>query len=254
MTLGRSYGSSCRAGLWACARGASHGELFSHREEGELELACVLRPQVGMGSLSGVPYVAALGACEGLEQLGVAGVGVGWPADVVREDGAGLVAHVRTSAGYAEGMFVVCSLSFDVAGGAHADALPADEQVAGAVCSAILARVDAWAAAVGAGRAVAGPLAPVLSDYFDRVTLMGKPVELVYPNGRVAMRGTLAGVDVWGRATMRNELASLAARSRSRPSRRPSARRSRGGVSPRRGLLAVASAAGGAISRGCHAA
>ena len=107
--------------------GAPHGELFSHREEGELELACVLRPQVGMGSLSGVPYVAALGACEGLEQLGVAGVGVGWPADVVREDGAGLVARVRTSAGYAEGMFVVCSLSFDVVGGAHADSLPADE-------------------------------------------------------------------------------------------------------------------------------
>ena len=190
-------GVAAEQALGRAREGASHGELFSHREEGELELACVLRPQVGMGSLSGVPYVAALGACEGLEQLGVAGVGVGWPADVV---------HVRTSAGYAEGMFVVCSLSFDVAGGAHADALPADEQVAGAVCSAILARVDAWAAAVGAGRAVAGPLAPVLSDYFDRVTLMGKPVELVYPNGRVAMRGTLAGVDVWGRATVRNEL------------------------------------------------
>lgn len=186
--------------------GAPHGELFSHREEGELELACVLRPQVGMGSLSGVPYVAALGACEGLERLGVSGVGVGWPADVVCEDGTGLVARVRTSAGYAEGMFVVCSLSFDVAGGAHADALPADEKVADAVCGAILARVDAWAAAVGAGGAVAGPLAPVLSDYFDRVALMGKPVELVYPNGRVAMRGTLAGVDVWGRATVRNEL------------------------------------------------
>lgn len=186
--------------------GAPHGELFSHREEGELELACVLRPQVGMGSLSGVPYVAALGACEGLERLGVSGVAVGWPADVVSENGAGLVARMRTSAGYAEGMFVVCSLSFDVAGGAHADALPADEKVAGVVLGAILGRVDAWADAVGAGRAVAGPLAPVLSDYFDRVALMGKPVELVYPNGCVAMRGTLAGVDVWGRATVRNEL------------------------------------------------
>ena len=175
-------GVAAEQALERAREGAPHGELFSHREEGELELACVLRPQVGMGSLSGVPYVAALGACEGLEQLGIAGVGIGWPADVVREDGAGLVARVRTSAGYAEGMFVVCSLSFDVAGGAHADALPTDEQVADTVCSAILARVDAWAAAVGAGRAVAGPLAPVLSDY------------------------SLAGVDVWGRATVRNEL------------------------------------------------
>lgn len=186
--------------------GAPNGELFSHREGGELELACVLRPQVGMGSLPGVPYVAALGACEGLERLGISGVAVGWPSDVVREDGTGLVSRVRTTAGYAGGMFVVCSLAFDVEGGAHAGALPDDEKVADAVCGAILDRVDAWAAAVGAGRAVAGPLAPVLSDYFDRVALMGKPVELAYPNGRVAMRGTLAGVDVWGRATVRNEL------------------------------------------------
>ena len=126
-------GVAAEQALGRAREGAPHGELFSHREEGELELACVLRPQVGMGSLSGVPYVAALGACEGLEQLGVAGVGVGWPADVVLEDGRGLVARVRTSAGYAEGMFVVCSLSFDVAGGAHADALPADEQVVDAV-------------------------------------------------------------------------------------------------------------------------
>ena len=138
--------------------------------------------------------------------MGVSGVAVGWPADVVLEDGTGLVTRMRTSAGYAEGMFVVCSLSFDVEGGVHADALPDDEKVADAVCGAVLGRVNAWAAAVGAGRAVAGPLAPVLSDYFDRVALMGKPVELVYPNGRVAMRGTLAGVDVWGRATVRNEL------------------------------------------------
>ena len=35
--------------------------------------------------------------------------------------------------------------------------------------------------------------------------LMGKPAEVVYPNGKVAMRGTLVGMDVWGRATIRNE-------------------------------------------------
>lgn len=197
------------AAEWAIERareGGAHGGLFSHREDGELELACILRPQVGMGSLSGVPYVAALGACEGLEQLGASGVGVGWPADVVSEDGTGLVARVRASAGYAGGMFVVCSLAFDVEGGAHAAELPGGDRVADAVCGAILARVDAWARAVGAGGTMAGPLAPILSDYFDRMVLIGKPVELVYPNGRVAMRGTLAGVDVWGRATVRNEL------------------------------------------------
>ena len=86
-------GVAAEQALGRAREGAPHGELFSHREEGELELACVLRPQVGMGSLSGVPYVAALGACEGLEQLGIAGVGIGWPADVVREDGTRLVAY-----------------------------------------------------------------------------------------------------------------------------------------------------------------
>ena len=45
-------------------------------------------------------------------------------------------------------------------------------------------------------------MAPVLSEYFDLVALMGKPAEAVYPNGNVMARGTFAGVDIWGRATL----------------------------------------------------
>ena len=68
--------------------------------------------------------------------------------------------------------------------------------------SAVAARVGAWEAQVVAGRAAAGPLAPVLSDYFDLVALMGRPAEAVFPNGNVMARGTLAGMDVWGRAML----------------------------------------------------
>ena len=35
---------------------------------------------------------------------------------------------------------------------------------------------------------------------------MDADVEVVYPNGRVFCRGRLVGVDVWGRATVRNAL------------------------------------------------
>lgn len=183
---------------------------MTHREGNELELAVVLRPEVGMKDVSGVPYVVALGACEGFDVLGIGGVGIGWPSDVVCE--RGLIAPVRASAGYAEGIFVVASLELDLgglgrgegAGEAQAET-PSEQAVIDALAGSVISRVNLWADDVRAGRAVAGPLGPVLSEYFDRVLLMGKPVEVVYPNGNVALRGTLAGVDIWGRATITNE-------------------------------------------------
>ena len=47
-----------------------------------------------------------------------------------------------------------------------------------------------------------GPLAPVLSDYFDALFGMGEAVEVLRA-GRVVAEGTLVAVDVWGRATVR---------------------------------------------------
>ena len=52
---------------------------------------------------------------------------------------------------------------------------------------------------------VAGPLAPLLDDYFDTMDAANERVEVVYPNGRVAARGVLAGLDVWGRASVRTD-------------------------------------------------
>ena len=96
-------------------------------------------------------------------------------------------------------MFVVCSAGVELA----PFAAMASGELAHAVCSAVALRVDAWAADVSAGRGAAGPVAPVLSDYFDALALMGRSCEVVYPNGRVATAGTLTAVDVWGRATVR---------------------------------------------------
>ncbi len=81
--------------------------------------------------------------------------------------------------------------------------VPTFDELAAAIRNHVVARVDAWAADVCAGRAVAGPLAPILSEYFDALPLMGREVNVVYPNGNVAATGTFCAVDVWGRATVR---------------------------------------------------
>ncbi|MBM6774685.1 hypothetical protein [Olsenella profusa] len=155
-----------------------------------LQVATVtLRPGVPMGFVTGVPFVAALAVAQAF------GGRVSWPHAVTSAEGEPLVL-VRARAGYDdEGVFVTCDL--EPAGEVDLPSEPAAlERV---VCDA----VDEWAAAVSAG-AAAGPLAPVLGDYFDALLGMGEPVEVVR-GGRVIGRGELAGVDVWGRATVRLE-------------------------------------------------
>ncbi len=171
-------------------------------DDGALTVEFVCRPAVGMAYLTGVPYAAALGVADALEAAGFAGVGVVWPHDVSGEKG--LLARVSTSAGYGEGMFVVCRAV--VADVAQAGVAPEDaERLGNTVAEAASAQVAAWEASIAAAGKAATPLGPVLNEFFDRMPLMGKPVEVVYPNGRVAMRATLAGMDVWGRATVKNE-------------------------------------------------
>lgn len=146
-----------------------------------------VRPTVPMGHVTGVPFVCALAAAHEL------GGRVSWPHDVVDQSGSRL-ARVRCRAGYDGGVFVSCQIAPEEAADADPTALEA----------AARAAVDAWAADVAAGRAAAGPLAPVLGDYFDALLGMGGQVEVVRA-GHVVARGELAGVDVWGRATVRLE-------------------------------------------------
>ena len=145
-----------------------------------------LRPAVPMGHVTGVPHVCALGVAREL------GARVRWPHEVVTASGEPLVS-VDARAGYDdEGVFVRCDLAWDAERGFDAAAL---ERAASEA-------VGAWAQGVAEGRAAAGPLAPVLSDYFDALLGMGEQVE-VLRGERVIGEGTLVAVDVWGRATVR---------------------------------------------------
>ena len=69
----------------------------------------------------------------------------------------------------------------------------------------IIARIDAYEAAVVQGRAAAGPMAPVLSEYFDMVPMLGKYVVALTPDGTPAQVATFGGIDTWGRAVLVDE-------------------------------------------------
>ena len=144
-----------------------------------------LRPTVPMGHMTGVPHVCALGIARELEAR------VRWPHEVVGRDGEPLVS-VDARAGYDEGgVFVRCDLAWDTERDLDAAALE----------NAAREAVRVWERSAAEGRAAAGPLAPVLSDYFDALLGMGERVE-VLRGDRVIGEGTLVAVDVWGRATV----------------------------------------------------
>lgn len=212
-------------------------------ETGDVSLALIARPAVRMGDFHAVPFVAAMGARDGLAALGAAkSVGIRWPHDLVcaAPDFNDELATVSVKAGAGEGgMFAVVALELrasafaglelcapsadaaaDICDGGAVEAVtgavdgtaPADAgvspladpaAVAPQLAAAILARIDAWAAALANNRAVAGPLAPVLGEYFDMVPALGHRAAAVSPNGHPLAIGTFAGVDVWGRATIK---------------------------------------------------
>ena len=228
--LGRSgapHGSAVAARAQASGRGR-RGHVWES-PEGGLYLSVLLRPEVPMQQLMGIAAVGAMGVVDALRALGAPGVALKWPNDVVAgpEPGAGKLAGVLAEAGYGEGgVFAVFGVGVNLvrgdgiddlsgcgtarplapaylaetmAGGAD---LPAFETLARTVRDAVVARCDAWSAEVRAGHAAVGPLAPILSEYFDRVPLLGHQVTALLPDGRVACQGVFAGIDVWGRATV----------------------------------------------------
>ena len=81
----------------------------------------------------------------------------------------------------------------------------ADEALIEALTAAVLTRVDAWAVAANTPQGAAGPLAPVLGEYFDMVPLLGRQVAAVSPNGLPLAVGVFAGLDIWGRATIKTD-------------------------------------------------
>ncbi len=159
-----------------------------------------VRPQVPMGAFHALGYVCAMGAAEGLRAVGVSFAGIGWPHDVVDVRTYRPLLKLQMHAGYNKGMYATCTVLAAQQVGLLRDM--SDEELAQTLQEGIEARVSSWEQQITSGAGAAGPLAPVLSEYFDMVPLLGNPAMAVYPNGNEMERGTFAGVDIWGRATL----------------------------------------------------
>ncbi|WP_154026644.1 biotin--[acetyl-CoA-carboxylase] ligase [Olsenella uli] len=242
MALGRAGAphGSCVASHEQTEGRGRRGHVWGSPSTG-LYLSILMRPNVPMSHFMGLSAVCGLGVLDALHSLGATRAALKWPNDVVvpelGEDGEPLesgaarkLCGMLMEAGTGEGgMFAVAGIGVNLMlpklGGnlgsvnplkpaQLSDAVGADDEgnplpvpgfdeLAHAIRNHVIARCDAWAAEVNAGRAVAGPLAPILSDYFDSLPLMGKHVRVVYPNGNVMGLGTFVAVDVWGRATVK---------------------------------------------------
>jgi biotin-(acetyl-CoA carboxylase) ligase len=160
---------------------------------GDVQLT--VRPAVPMGFLVAAPAIAAMGVVDAASASGSDELGIYWPHDVVVAAEGTPVCAVSARGGYDDqGVFV----RIDLTPSGGASALPAEANLE----DAVRARFDQWERDVSNGRSAGGAWASFLSDYFDREPRLGKRVEVIYPNGRVAATGTFAGLDVWGRATV----------------------------------------------------
>ena len=232
---GAPHGSAVAARVQTAGRGRRGHVWESPR--GSLYLSCVLRPSVPMHFFTGLPAVCALGVLDCLrDDLGIAQAALKWPNDIVA--GPSKLAGILVEAGSsAMGTFAVCGVGVNVAPAMadsapqaqatpEADAvpspealartcleelvedpskLPAFEDIAELLRRRIVARVDAWDLACRQGRAQAGPLAPILNEYFDCCPLLGHRVRALSPEGELVCTGYFAGLDCWGRATVRRD-------------------------------------------------
>ena len=232
---GALHGSAVAAHVQTAGRGRRGHVWESPR--GSLYLSCVLRPSVPMHFFTGLPAVCALGVLDCLrDDLGIAQAALKWPNDIIA--GPCKLAGILVEAGSsAMGTFAVCGVGVNVAP-ASAGAgpckqtsgecpatqspealartcleelvedpskLPTFDDIAELLRRRIVARVDAWDLACRQGRAQAGPLAPVLNEYFDRCPLLGHRVRALSPEGDLVCTGYFAGLDCWGRATIRRD-------------------------------------------------
>lgn len=173
---------------------------FTLAGEKILEVATVVRLGVSMPYVPAVPYVVALGVCQFLRAADE-DFGIRWPYDICYKDQ--VVASIKATAGYQEGMFVVVSVAADSDALYTAfDVTDNTELLAKKISELVVQSVSAWEQQVKCTRSFAGPIALILSDYFDMVPLLGQQVNKVYPNGTVALTARLGGIDVWGHAIL----------------------------------------------------
>lgn len=208
-------GSELDAARDAGREGVAAGWCAWSHEADELVFSLVARPDVSMQAFQALPFVAAMGMMDGLagsgsaEGLGLAGkVGIQWPSDIVCGAPAfdTQLASVAVNGGSgAAGLFAVVTVRVACAELAGLGVELADGALAERLAAAVLTRADAWAAAAATPQGKFGPLAPVLAEYFDMVPLLGHQVAAVSPNGFPIAAGVFAGLDIWGRATIKTD-------------------------------------------------
>ena len=168
--------------------------------EKPFEVATVVRLGVSMPYVPAVPYVVALGLCQFLRAADE-NFGICWPYDICYKDQ--VVASIKATAGYQEGMFAVVSIAADPNVLCSAfDVADNTELLAKKVSELVVQSVSVWEQQVKRARSFAGPIALILSDYFDMVPLLGRQVNKVYPSDNVALTARFGGIDVWGHAIL----------------------------------------------------
>ena len=171
--------------------------------EKPFEVATIVRLGVSMPYVPAVPYVVALGVCQFLRAADES-FGICWPYDICYKDQ--VVASIKATAGYQEGMFAVVSVVADAKALSLAfDVVDNTELLAKRVSELVVQSVGAWEQQVKRVKSFAGPIALILSDYFDMVPLLGQQVNKVYPSGNVALTARFGGIDVWGHAILVDE-------------------------------------------------
>lgn len=171
--------------------------------EKPFEVATVVRLGVSMPYVPAVPYVVALGICQLLRTQDES-FGIRWPYDICYKDQ--VVASIKAMAGYQEGMFAVISVVADARALSLAfDVADNTEFLVKKVSELVVQSVSTWEQQVKRARSFAGPIALILSDYFDMVPLLGQQVNKVYLSGNVALTARFGGIDVWGHAILIDE-------------------------------------------------
>lgn len=189
----QSQDASCESACAPASARPSSGEK-------PLEVATVVRLGVSMPYVPAVPYVVALGVCQFLRGADE-GFGICWPYNICYKDQ--VVASIKVTAGYQEGMFAVVSVVADAKVlSLTFDAVDNTELLAKKISELVVQSVETWEQQVKHARSFAGPIALILSDYFDMVPLLGQQVNKVYPNGNVALTARFGGIDVWGHAIL----------------------------------------------------
>ena len=163
-------GTELDAARDAGREGVSAGWCAWSAGDASLTFSLVVRPDVNMHAFHGLPFVAAMGMMDAL-------------VGTTSTPGLGLAGKV----GIQWPSDIVCGA-------------PAFETS--------LARV-----AVNGGAGAAGMFASVtvdieraaLGEYFDMVPLLGRQVAAVSPNGLPLAVGVFAGLDIWGRATIKTD-------------------------------------------------